>query len=115
MIGGGTYFARDLADQPLDAATEFYTKIVPLIRQDFKIMPEFNVTVVFHPAQHGHRAWRLAAIQELAREAAPAGRVNGIVADCAEVSVALEDGGIRDAIEWLQQAPGITGQLLEVS
>jgi hypothetical protein len=113
-MGGGAYFVPDLADRPLDAAAEFYTKIVPLIRDDFQTMPDFNGTIVFKTAGHEHRAWRLAAIQELAREVAPEGRVNGVVADNTEVLAALQAGGLQETIEWLQQSPGITGQLLAI-
>ena len=113
-MAGGVYFVHDLADRPLDAAAEFYTKIVPLIRADFQTMPDFDIAVVFGPPGHEHRGWRLAAIQELAREVAPAGRVNGIVGDGVEELAARQAGPIMKTIEWLQEAPGITGQLLEV-
>jgi hypothetical protein len=65
-----------------------------------------DLVLVFPSAQKDHRAWRLAAVQGLAREAAPY-RVNGIVGDAEEV--------IAEAVEWLAGAPGITGQLLEVA
>jgi len=105
MAGGGVILVRDLPDVPLDAAAEFY-KLVPGIRDDFKTYPGFNLTIVFDPAGHEHHAWRLAAIQALAREVAPAGRVNGLVGK--------DIGPVQQTCEWLQKAPGITGQLLAV-
>ena len=62
-------------------------------------------TLVFEPADHTHHAWRLAAIQALAREIAPH-RINGIVGN--------DDSAIQLTIDYLSNAPGITGQLLEV-
>jgi hypothetical protein len=64
-----------------------------------------DLVLIFPSAPYDHRAWRLAAIQDLARAAAPR-RVNGIVGS--------DEGGIEQAIEWLAEAPGITGQLLAV-
>jgi short chain dehydrogenase-like protein len=113
-MAGGTYFAARLPEHPLDAAAEFYAQIVPLVRADFETFPAFNVTIVFDTAGHEHRSWRLAVIQELAREVAPEGRVNGVVAEGAEVPTALQTGSLSETIAWLQGAPGITGQLLAV-
>jgi hypothetical protein len=61
--------------------------------------------LIFPPAPHDHRGWRLAAVQDLAREAAPR-RVNGIVG--------ADDTAIAETQAWLEQAPGVTGQLLAV-
>jgi hypothetical protein len=60
---------------------------------------------VFPSAPYDHRGWRLAAVQDLAREAAPI-RVNGVAGD--------DDAAIAAALHWLAAAPGITGQLLAV-
>ena len=97
------YSAEDLPPAPLEAAAHFYSRILPAIREDLPHIAE--VIVTFARADHAHQAWRLAAIQALAREAAPK-RVNGIV------------GGDLDAVrgvcDFLERAPGITGQLLAV-
>ena len=94
---------------PLDSAELFYRECLPGIRR--QLGNESNpctrdgAIIVFRNGWPNHRAWRLAVIQELARESAPK-RVNGIVApDHAE---------IRPTVEWLTQAPGVTGQLLEI-
>jgi hypothetical protein len=88
---------------PLDAAAEFHATHLPRARA---ALPRAQALVLrFAPAGHEHRGWRLAAVQELAREAAPK-RVNAIV------------GGDRHAaaetLAYLASAPGVTGQLLAV-
>lgn len=92
-----------LPDNPLDAAAYFYAEVLPGIRRDFGLMPTFNLTIVFDPAGHEHRAWRLALVQELARDHAPA-RVNAIASD--------DEAAAKAAIAYLQAAEGVTGQLL---
>ena len=93
----------DLPSTPVDAAVHFYSSIVPGIRED---LPEVTEVVIqFEPADHAHRGWRLAAVQELAREAAPK-RVNAIVGTDREA--------MRAARHFLENAPGVTGQLLVV-
>ncbi|WP_305096664.1 Rossmann fold domain-containing protein [Croceibacterium aestuarii] len=64
------------------------------------------LVIVFPPASHEHRAWRLAAVQELAREMAPR-RVNGIVG--------ADRQDIARTLAYLERAPGVTGQLLAVA
>nr|WP_232308096.1 hypothetical protein [Tsuneonella dongtanensis] len=60
-----------------------------------------DVVIVFEPAGHDHRAWRLAAVQGLAREHAPR-RVNAIASD--------KEAAIAAATDYLGRAPGVTGQ-----
>ena len=64
-----------------------------------------DLVLVFTPAAHEFRGWRLAFVQDLAREAAP-NRVNGIVGS--------DEDAIARLLEYLESAPGITGQLLAV-
>jgi hypothetical protein len=64
-----------------------------------------DIALVFQPAPYDHRAWRLAAIQDFARQAAPR-RVNGVVGE--------SEQAIAATLAWLEQAPGVTGQLLSV-
>ena len=64
-----------------------------------------DIALVFQPAPYHHRGWRLAAVQDLAREAAPR-RVNGIVG--------ADEQAIAATLAWLEQAPGVTGHLLSV-
>ncbi len=87
-----------LPDEPLDAAARFHAEILPRIAPG-----EAALTLVFTPADHTHRGWRLAAVQSLARRWAPR-RVNA-VASADEVAIAAAD-------TYLNAAPGVTGQYL---
>jgi hypothetical protein len=66
---------------------------------------EEDLVLVFPPADYTHHGWRVAAVQDLARAAAPT-RVNAIAGE--------DERAIADTLAWLTQAPGITGQLLAV-
>ena len=113
------YRALAWPDGPLDAAKYFHNEILPEVRGAIAETGLYadsaaldpnpaaldSVVLILPAAGHEHRGWRLAAIQELAREAAPK-RVNAIVGD--------DDATIRTASKWLAAAPGITGQLLAV-
>lgn len=85
---------------PLDAAAAFHAEWVARGRDG-----EGDLLLVFPLADHTHRQWRLAAIQELAREAAPR-RVNAVAAD--------GEDAIEQARKYLAAAPGITGQYLRL-
>ena len=61
--------------------------------------------LIFLPADHTHRAWRLAAVQSLARELAPQ-RVNALASD--------SEKAISAALTYLNSAEGVTGQLLQL-
>jgi hypothetical protein len=94
--------ARGLPDSPLDAAAAFHANHIPAIRAS-----ELgdDCVIVFDQADHTHTAWRLAMVQELAREAAPA-RVNAVAGP--------EGATLRDVLEYLANAPGVTGQVLQL-
>ena len=104
-----------LPEAPLDAAAHFHAEHVPMARELLSgeaAMPGPGLAAelealafVFPSAGKEHLGWRLAAIQALAREAAPK-RVNGVVGDDQEA--------IDATTAWLAKAPGITGQLLAV-
>ncbi|MBO9518763.1 MAG: hypothetical protein J7493_11910 [Porphyrobacter sp.] len=89
-----------LPEGALDAAAAFQADVMPGLRAAGE-----DLAVVFPPAPHDHRAWRLAAIQDLARAAAPL-RVNAIVGD--------EEPALSEALAFLASAPGVTGQILAV-
>ena len=103
----------DLPDAPLDAAASFYAENVSMARELLSgeaalpgLAEELDaLAFVFPSAGKEHQGWRLAAIQALAREAAPK-RVNGVVGD--------DRDAIDETTAWLAAAPGITGQLLSV-
>ncbi len=91
-----------LPEEPLSAAARFHDEVLP------RIVPagDAALTLVFGPADHGHRAWRLAVVQGLARRLAPL-RVNA-VASADEVAIAAVDA-------YLAAAPGVTGQYLPLA
>ena len=89
----------------MDAAAAFHASIVPRAREALAGAEE-SLVLVFAPESSDHRGWRLAAVQQLAREHAPQ-RVN-----------ALESGNedaIAAACAYLDRAPGLTGQLLRLA
>lgn len=90
-----------LPDDPLAAAALFHTRDLPPLRG-----VRGDLLLIFPPADHRHRGWRLAAVQGLARQAVPA-RVNAVEADAAGDAVAA-------ASAYLAAAPGLTGQLLRL-
>ncbi len=102
-MAGSLIRVDTLPAAPLDAAAQFHAQWVPPIRK--ALSEEAMVTIQFPPADYPHKSWRLAAIQELAREAAPV-RVNGLEAD--------DDAAVSAALDYLDNAPGITGQLLSL-
>jgi hypothetical protein len=84
-----------LPEAPLEAAAEFHARILPALQHDADLL------LAFPQADHSHRLWRLAAVQELARVAVPH-RVNGVAAD--------SEAAIAAALTYLGTAPGVTGQ-----
>lgn len=91
-----------LPDEPLGAAGFFYAEILPHIAP----LGDAALTLVFGPADHTHRVWRLAAVQGLARRLAPI-RVNAVAS--------ASEGAIAAANTYLNHAPGVTGQYLPLS
>ena len=86
----------DLPAEPLLAAAHFHQYVLGRLKP-----AEDATTLVFAPADHTHRGWRLAVVQALARRWAPA-RVNAIAGDDA-LAIAAADA-------YLAKAPGVTGQ-----
>ena len=97
-----------LPETPTEAAREFYQVHLPTVRDALETArakaEDFTLTLMFPHADHTHRGWRLAAVQALAREAAPV-RVNALAGD--------DEAALKAALVYLADAPGITGQLLE--
>ncbi|MXP08720.1 Rossmann fold domain-containing protein [Pseudoblastomonas halimionae] len=90
-----------LPAEPLDAAAAFHAEWTGKVREEAA-----DVLLVLPPADHTHRKWRLGAVQELAREAAPR-RVNAIASS--------DEAAIDRARDYLAAAPGITGQYLPLT
>lgn len=111
------FTGMDWPSSPIDAASHFHKTILPQVRGALDPDSEFWVRVgdlpqsldgviLFLPeADDDHNAWRLAAVQDLAREAAPR-RVNAVAGGTADEQAEIAD--------YLRDAPGITGQILSV-
>ena len=91
-----------LPDAALEAAAEFHAIVLPLVTPPHS---GEDLVLVFPSAPYDHRSWRLAAVQDLARAAAPA-RVNAIAGD--------DEAAIAETLAYVERAPGVTGQLLAV-
>ena len=76
----------------LDAAAEFHSRHLHQARAALADCDA--LALVFAPAAYNHRGWRLAAVQDLAREATPK-RVNAVAGDNA--------GAIGETLAWLAQ------------
>ena len=98
------YEVLDLPASPLAASKRFHGDDLTAIETALSLVQAY-LTLVFPAAGHEHRGWRLAAIQELARERAPT-RVNGIEGGDSAAQMA--------ACDFLERAPGVTGQLLSL-
>lgn len=90
----------DLPEDPLSAASVFHQHWLPYAED--ALAGGDDLLLVFAPADHTHRAWRIAAVAGLARKHAPL-RVN---------AVAGEGEAIAQAERYLDAAPGVTGQYL---
>ena len=102
-MGQAVLRIEGLPETALDAAARFHSS--DLARARAALRDTDAVALVFGSAPYDHRGWRLAVVQDLAREAAPK-RVNGVTGD--------DEKAIVETVAWLERAPGITGQLLAV-
>jgi hypothetical protein len=100
-MGQAVLRIEGLPSGAIDAAADFHGEWLPRARD--ALAQAHALAVVFPAAPFDHRGWRLAAVQDLAREAAPR-RVNGIIGGDAQA--------IAETLAWLGGAPGVTGQLL---
>lgn len=92
-----------LPEDALAAAAQFHAVVLPTIVKALRTTSPPQFTLVFAPADHTHRGWRLAVVQGLAREHAPL-RINAIESD--------DDVAIAAAAAYLAGADGVTGQFL---
>ena len=89
-----------LPGTPSAAAAVFYGEWQERVQT---ALAKGSLALVFPPAGHEHGAWRLSAVQTLAREMAPA-RLNAIASD--------DETAIAAALAYLAAADGVTGQYL---
>lgn len=92
----------DLPLSPSAAASVFHTEWLPRAKAMLDEGAQC-LTLAFPAADHTHTAWRLAAVQSLAREHAPA-RINAIAGG--------SEAAIAAAQAYLEAAEGFTGQYL---
>lgn len=98
------YRVGPLPDTALAASTRFHAEDLPRVLALLDPAEAAkNLVIVFGPADHTHRGWRLAVVQQLAREHAPI-RVNALASD--------SEAAIAAALSYLAAAGGVTGQLL---
>jgi hypothetical protein len=98
------YEIESLPASPLAAAKSFHATHLDAIEATVGLS-EGSLIIIFPAADQDHRGWRLAAIQDLARANAPI-RVN-----------AVESGhgpALLAACDYIENAPGLTGQLLRL-
>lgn len=91
-------------EDALDSARRFYTSGLQAAVLYLLELSE-PLTLVFPPADHTHRGWRLAAVQSLARAQAPR-RINAVESD--------DEAAITAAASYLERAAGVTGQYLQL-
>jgi len=97
------YRVGPLPGGALAASARFHAEVLPRILARLDAPRAEELVILFEPADHTHRAWRLAAVQQLAREQAPV-RVNAVESD--------DEAAIAAALVYLGKAKGVTGQLL---
>lgn len=85
----------------LEAAAQFHADVLPKVR--VALAAGGDLVLVFPPADYTHKGWRLAVVQQLARDFAPV-RVNAVTSG--------DETAIAAAMAYLADAPGVTGQLL---
>ena len=94
------YEVQALPDAALAASVRFHANQLPLIEIALTALDE-PLTIIFPPADHTHRGWRRAVVQELARAYAPI-RINAVAGD--------SDAAISAAVGYFETAKGVTGQ-----
>ena len=65
-----------------------------------------DLVLVFPQAEPAHRDWRMAAVRDLARAAAPGARVNAVIDG--------DGAALAQVLAYLADAPGVTGQIFEL-
>lgn len=98
---GALLRVEGLSASALTAAAQFHAEILPQALE--VLVGGEDVILAFAAADHTHKAWRLAVVQQLARDAAPL-RVNAVAGG--------DEAAIAAAVGYLAEAPGVTGQLL---
>jgi hypothetical protein len=90
-----------LPEGVLEAAAQFHAEVLPQVRA--ALATGEDLVLIFPPADYTHKGWRLAAVQQLARDFAPI-RVNALAGS--------DEAAAAATAAYLAGAPGVTGQLL---
>lgn len=98
---GALLRVEGLSGGALMASAQFHAEILPQALE--VLLGGEDVILAFPAADHSHRAWRLAAVQQLARDAAPL-RVNALAGG--------DEAALGAAMAYLARSPGVTGQVL---
>lgn len=93
---------RDLPEGAVEAAATFYREHLEMAR---RAATTADLAIVLDPVPHDHSDWRRALARDLARKNAPR-RVNVIAGG--------EGGELEEVLAFLAEAPGVTGQYLEL-
>jgi len=95
------YRVGPLPEEVLAASARFHGQVLPDVQA--QLAGGGGLILVFAPADHTHRGWRLALVQQLARDHAPV-RVNAVASD--------DEAAIAATARYLKMADGVTGQYL---
>lgn len=98
---GALVRVEGLSQGALAAAAQFHAEILPRALE--VLVGGEELILAFPAADHTHKGWRLAVVQQLARDAAPL-RVNALAGG--------DEAAIAAAVSYLAAAPAVTGQLL---
>jgi hypothetical protein len=93
-----------LPERPLDAATAFMALYLPQARALMEDSKASALAIILQPADKGHSDWRLALARDLAREYAP---------KRANVVAAIPGEALARMLQFLSDAPGVTGHYCE--
>jgi hypothetical protein len=95
----------ELPAEPLDAASAFAARHLAAARALIAGEGTSALAIILPPAPPAHRDWRRALARDLARAHAPA-RAN--------VIAARPGAGLEAMLQFLSDAPGVTGHYCEV-
>jgi hypothetical protein len=93
-----------LPEQPLDAATAFMALYLPQARALIEEPQTASLAIILPPADKAHDDWRRALARDLAREYAP---------KRANVVAAIPGEALAHMLQFLSDAPGVTGHYCE--
>ena len=94
----------DLPGKALDAHRAFFDRHLDPVRKALEEPRCQSFTIALAPANHEHDAWRSALAADLAREYAP---------KLVNVAAGPKTRAFDELLEYLEDAPGVTGQYLQ--